>query len=140
MLSLVPPAALTVPKPADDKLLFPAQSSLSGHHYFTAAVPTFNLHTATANYGITFTKKVANVTAPAPTNGESNLGPDGSKPVAWLKLQVNNPDGNVAIPDQVGGVQEVYRVNTAGGSAPSTCMNMAASFEVQYAAEYWFFA
>ena len=140
MLSLVPAAAVAVPVPADNKLLFPAQSIVSGHHYFTASVPTFNLHTSTANYGITFTKKVANVTAPASTDTSSNLGPDGSKAVPWLKLQVNTPDGDADSPDETDGVKEVYRVNTAGGAAPATCQGMPANFTVQYAAEYWFFA
>jgi len=141
MLSLVPPAAVTAPKPGNDKMLFPAQSLASGHHYFTAAVPTFNLHTKTANYGISFTKKVAAVAAPTTSvSGESDLGPDGSKPVAWLKLQVNTPNGDVDVVDQVRMVKEIYRVNTAGGSAPATCAGMDETFEVQYAAEYWFFA
>jgi hypothetical protein len=141
MLSLVPAAAVTAPKPGNDKKLFPAQSITSGHHYFTDAVPTFNLHTKDANYGISFSKKVANVAAPATNpSGESNIGPDGSKPVAWLKLQVNTPNGDVDVADAVGGVKEIYRVNTAGGGAPATCDGMDATFEVQYAAEYWFFA
>lgn len=145
VLALVPPAALTVPTPKDNKKLFPAQSIVSGHHYFSAgtpsAIPTFNLHTSRANYGITFSNKVANVSAPANTvTGESTLGPDGSKPVQWLKLQVNTPNGDVGIADEVGAVKEIYRVNTAGGTPPATCAGMPEEFDVQYAAEYWFFA
>ena len=141
MLSLLPAAALSVKVPASDsETLFPAQSILSGHHYFTSKVPTFNLHTTTANYGITFAKKIANVTAPPPAVGESSpIGADGSKPVPWLKLQVNTPNGDVRAQDQEAGVKEIYRVSTAGGSAPPTCDGMPDSFQVQYAAEYWFF-
>lgn len=69
----------------------------------------------------------------------SNKGPDGSKPVPWLKLQTQTPNGDVNPADDLGGVKEVYRVNTAGGAAPSTCNGMPATFEVQYAAEYWIF-
>lgn len=139
---MVPPAALTVPKPSDDKMLFPAQIDVSGHHFFTDTVPTFNLHTPSHDYGITFSKKVANVSAPATTpTGQSCTGPDGSKPVAWLKLEVNSPEGYVKVADQAtGGVKEVYRVNTAGGSPPATCQGMPEEFNVQYAAEYWFFS
>ncbi|KLU91477.1 malate dehydrogenase [Magnaporthiopsis poae ATCC 64411] len=39
-----------------------------------------------------------------------------------------------------GELQEVYRVRTAGGSAPATCKDMPATFEVQYTAQYWFYA
>lgn len=130
MLSLLPAAALSIPTPADGAPLFPAQSVLSGHHYFTETVPTFNLHTAAANYGITFNKKVANVSAPAGSSVDS---------VAWLKLQTAVPDGDVRVPDQTGAVKEVYRVNTAGGGPPKTCEGMPEQFQVQYAAEYWFF-
>ncbi|KAL8786862.1 MAG: hypothetical protein Q9195_008019 [Heterodermia aff. obscurata] len=141
MLSLVPAAALSVSSPLPGKTLFPAQSVLSGHHFFSdATTPIFNLHTAIANYGITFNKKIANVTAPATNAGNvPNQGPDGSKPVPWLKLQTQIPNGNVEPSDELGGVKEVYRVNTAGGAAPSTCVGMPAAFEVQYAAEYWFY-
>lgn len=37
-----------------------------------------------------------------------------------------------------GNVQNVYRINTAGGQAPSTCIGQAAEFGIEYAAEYWF--
>lgn len=57
----------------------------------------------------------------------------------WLKLQTQNPNGDVRPEDNKGGVREVYRVNTAGGAAPATCVGQKAAFEVQYAAEYWFF-
>ena len=141
MLSLVPAAAVAVPTPGKGRALFPAQSMMSGHHYFSdLTTPTFNLHTERANYGITFNKKVANVTAPASNPGDvPNKGPDGSKPVPWLKLQTQTPNGNVQAADNLGGVKEVYRVNTAGGAPPATCVGMKATFEVQYAAEYWFF-
>ncbi|CAG8958532.1 hypothetical protein HYFRA_00009847 [Hymenoscyphus fraxineus] len=51
--------------------------------------------------------------------------------VAWLKLS--------AIGGTTSGLSEAYRVNTNGGSPPATCADSAASFEVKYSAEYWFF-
>ncbi len=64
------------------------------------------------------------------------MGGDGSGAVAWLKL------GVVTLGAEEGGgvVKEVYRVNTAGGNAPADCVGrVGTSFEVGYAAEYWFF-
>lgn len=114
---------------------------MSGHHYFSdLTTATFNLHTKHTNYGITFNKKIASVSAPAMNPGDvPNEGPDGSKPVAWLKLRTEMPNGDVEAQDDIGGVKEIYRVNTAGGSPPATCSGMPATFEVQYAAEYWFY-
>ena len=34
---------------------------------------------------------------------------------------------------------EMYRVEMAGGSVPATCQGLDNSFEVNYAAEYWFY-
>ena len=40
--------------------------------------------------------------------------------------------------DERGDVKEVYRVSTAGEKSLSpTCDGQLASFEIQYAAEYW---
>ncbi|RYO55144.1 hypothetical protein AA0116_g9626 [Alternaria tenuissima] len=36
-----------------------------------------------------------------------------------------------------GGIDTVYRVETAGGNKPATCKGMPASWEVKYAAQYW---
>ena len=125
----------------------------SGHHYFTNgnSTPTFNLHTdltlrgqvVNKNYGITFSKKINSTAAPA----TAYYGADGSKAVAWLKLSTignsaNPPSTQTAITeaDAIGNVQEIYRINTAGGSPPATCGSHAGqTFTQQYAAEYWFF-
>ena len=72
--------------------------------------------------------------------GGSATGSDGSTAVPWLKLMVvgeGTVGGDAAV---AGGVKEVYRVNTAGGNAPSSCEGrVGETFEMQYAAEYWFF-
>ncbi|CAD6570901.1 MAG: hypothetical protein ASARMPRED_004067 [Alectoria sarmentosa] len=129
------------PKTNDSKPIHPLGSGsvLSGHHYFTdSTTPTFNLVWGTTNYGIFFSKKTSNVTAPA----TAAIGPDGSKAVPWLKLEVESPVAPLTIQenDLVPSVKEIYRVNTAGGAAPATCAGMPTSFSMQYAAEYWFFA
>jgi len=67
----------------------------------------------------------------APSDAVVGQGGQGMGAVAWLKLDAKGGDGQV--------FQEVYRVNTAGGSAPKSCQGQQAAFEVQYAAEYWLF-
>jgi hypothetical protein len=69
---------------------------------------------------------------PAPPTASKGQGGVGNGAVPWLKL--------VAVAGATGGLQEVYRLNTAGGAAPATCAGQASSFEIQYAAEYWFYA
>ncbi|MCJ1436596.1 hypothetical protein MMC27_005976 [Xylographa pallens] len=109
----IPPAALKVPLPNIPQSLVPV-----GHHYFSnATTPTFDL----GSYGFVHAKKIASVPAPATTN------------VAWLKLE-HETQG------EIGTIAEIYRLNTAGGSPPANCSGMAATFEVQYAAEYWFYS
>lgn len=137
VLATIPGAALSIPAPSGNSALFPANLQLSGRHYFyDATTPTFNLHTTLTNYGIYYAKRVANTTAPA----GSPKGPDGAAAVPWLKLAVETPPVPTSAEDTAGNVKEIYRVNTAGGSAPATCQGRPASFQVQYAAEYWFFA
>ncbi|KAL9103701.1 MAG: hypothetical protein Q9163_001295 [Psora crenata] len=110
----------------------------SGHHYFSDnTTATFNLHTDIANYGISFSKKTANVSAPA----DATRGEDGSAAVPWLKLKVELPPVaplSLNAEDSASHVAEIYRLNTAGG-AQSTCEGYVGQrFQKQYAAEYWF--
>lgn len=142
-LNNAPAVAVGNPNPntSDSKPIHPLGSGsvLSGHHYFTdSTTPTFNLVWDTTNYGIFFSKKVSNVTAPA----SAAVGPDGSQAVPWLKLEVESPVAPLTIEgkDLVPSVKEIYRVNTAGGAAPATCAGMPTAFSKQYAAEYWFYA
>ncbi|MCJ1465687.1 hypothetical protein MMC07_004306 [Pseudocyphellaria aurata] len=137
VLATIPAAALALPIPSEGANLFPGNLVESGHHYFPdPKTPTFNLHTAVANYGIYFATRVANTTAPE----GSATGTNGSAAVPWLKLSVLPPPAGALAADIAGGVQEIYRVNTAGGSAPKTCEGQPAAFQVDYAAEYWFYA
>lgn len=136
ILNLIVPAALAVPVPSKPTL-FPANLALSGHHFFPdLTTPTFDLRTDRSNYGIYYAKRVANTTAPA----GSQAGPDGAAAVPWLKLAVIEPPPDTNPADTVGNVKEIYRVNTAGGSPPKSCEGQPASFEVEYSAEYWFYA
>ena len=117
----------------------PASAYLSGHHYFTAdaKTATFNLHTASSDFGITFSNKVASTAA-------SEYYPGADAPsVAWLSLKVLGMPlaGGLFIDDKdtVGDVQQIFRVKTIGGAAPATCAGQGATIQVDYAAQYWFY-
>ena len=101
--------------------LGPSMLPISGHHYFTnATTPFFDLRTQTLDVGEAPCAK--NNTVPAPSNAA--VGQLGEAAVPWLKLTAR--DG------ATGNIQEVYRVTTAGGSAPGSCDGMPAQFQVQY--------
>ncbi|KAI9814238.1 MAG: hypothetical protein M1827_003404 [Pycnora praestabilis] len=131
LLALLPNVTLQLPVPAPESTLFPPNIDLVGHHFFTTITePTFNLDTNTGgNLGIIFSSK--NGTTTAPPNSPKGQDDQGFGSVAWLKLVAKN--------GTVGGYQEVYRVNTAGGNPPATCDGMQPTFEVQYAAQYWMY-
>lgn len=94
----------------------------SGHHFFSdKTTPVFDL---SKSLGRTSLSKTASVIAPANERND----------IPWLKLTT------VAGAGTTSKVQEIYRVNTAKGSAPSTCDGQRAEFMVQYAAEYWFYS
>lgn len=108
--------------------LAPGNYVISGHHYFTnTTTPFFNLDTTNGELGEAPCAKSATADAPA----DAPTGQQGEKAVPWLKLQARE--------GATGRLEEVYRLETAGGSAPSTCAGMPAAFEVQYSAQYWFY-
>lgn len=105
-----------------------ANLDLSGHHYFIDLTTAyFNLDTSSHDYGTGAFKKV-NASA-APDGAAVGQGGQGYGAVPWLKLNAKNAQGQ--------NMQEVYRLNTAGGQAPKTCEGQDKSFEIEYAAEYW---
>lgn len=105
--------------------LAPANLAISGHHYFTTTTtPFFNMDTDSMQLGEAPCAKNSSVPAPA----SATKGLNGELAVPWLRLLTK--DG------ATGNLQEVYRLNTAGGSAPASCTGQAAAFEVQYSAEY----
>jgi len=63
---------------------------------------------------------------PAPANACPGLTGEGA--VKWLYLKDTKGLSQ-------GGIDTVYRLETAGGSAPATCKGMPATFEVKYAAQ-----
>ncbi|KAJ6108147.1 hypothetical protein N7523_009470 [Penicillium sp. IBT 18751x] len=96
-----------------------------GEHYFDAAgEPFFNLKLGGGDDWMVGEKN-ASVSAPARVYAPK---PE-SKDVAWLRLLRKKGKG----------IQEVYRVVTFGGSAPSTCAGLDDIVAVDYAAEYWFY-
>lgn len=98
-----------------------------GRHFFDAeSVPTFDLM---AQKGLVARVKKDDAT-PAPAGAFE--GPMGTGAVAWLALSDNG--------SSEGGVQFVYRVNTAGGNAKS-CEGLSEGDQgsVSYSAMYWFF-
>ncbi|KAL3479351.1 hypothetical protein BJX99DRAFT_244940 [Aspergillus californicus] len=103
------------------------QDLILGRHYFTAdGVPFFDLRSSdtskSASQKYIAAKKDDEMDAPA----KPGYGITGD--VAWLKLSAVE-----------GGLQEVYRVHTAGGAAPDTCEGMPEVFTVDYTSEYWFY-
>lgn len=104
--------------------LAPGNYMISGHHYFpTTTTPFFDLDTTNWQLGAAGCSKNASMPAPP----DAAVGQGGEKAVAWLKL--------MTIAGATGRLQEVYRVETVGGSPPATCAGMSAAFEVQYSAQ-----
>jgi hypothetical protein len=111
---------------ADQTTLSPSSLQISGHHYFAnLTTPTFNLDTASMNLGIA--PSARNNSVAAPSGAPVGQYGAGFGAVAWLKL--------LTIDGATGNLQEIYRVNTAGGNPPATCAGMPSAFEVQYSAE-----
>lgn len=111
------------------KTLSPMNLAVSGHHFFTnTTTPYFNLNAdSSLQLGQIPTSKI-NTTA-APTSAMKGPNGQGNGAVAWLKLTARS--------GATGGLQEVYRINTAGGNPPTTCAGIEKStFSVQYASEY----
>nr|POF03464.1 hypothetical protein CFP56_72560 [Quercus suber] len=127
----LPAIAVDLPVPASADSASPIYQDVSGHHYFTDnTTPYFNLDTSLHNYGAAAFKKTA--ASPAPPLSPSGAFGIGYGAVAWLLLDLKDPSTDHPF-------KQVYRVNTAGGQPPATCAGRPASFEIQYAAEYWFY-
>jgi hypothetical protein len=128
LMAMLPSIAYKIAIPATEYAAMPpANIELMGHHFFyDSTTPEFNLDTTTPKqYGIAMTKKKEQIDAPS----SAAQGENGA--VSWLYLTTTT--------GTVGKYKKVYRVNTASGSPPDTCQGMASSFEVQYAANYYFF-
>lgn len=98
-----------------------------GQHFFTSTPsPEFDLTAVSCRL---VAKKLANVAAPA----NACSGPNNAGAVDWLEL------GDSGAGLSFGGINYVYRVETAGGKAPTTCAGNSGVFTVPYAAEYWYY-
>ncbi|KAG0158610.1 hypothetical protein PDIDSM_6125 [Penicillium digitatum] len=112
LLANLPDLSYKTSLPTNEYASFlPANLELLGHHFFyDATTPEFNLNTTPKKQdGIVMTKKGGAIDAPSATDGT------------------------------VGNYKSVYRVDTAAGLPPKTCKGMPAAFEMQYAANYFFF-
>ncbi|KAL5366691.1 hypothetical protein BJX96DRAFT_180961 [Aspergillus floccosus] len=125
ILHSLPPVVADTPSATLDFMALLANRVLStsnsgiflGEHYFNGAgVPFFDFRLGGKHDWVAM-KKTDSVSAPR------------EEDVSWLKLTA--VDGK--------GVKEVYRVHTAGGQPPSTCKGQKGQFQVEYAAEYWFY-
>ncbi|KAJ5835479.1 hypothetical protein N7447_001505 [Penicillium robsamsonii] len=93
-----------------------------GEHYFDAdGDPIFDMGLSGSKSWIAASKIAS---SPAPKSNPKSCGD-----VPWLKL--GHKKGK--------GIQEVYRVVTSQGDAPSTCAGQNETIQVDYAAEYWFY-
>ncbi|KAL1650837.1 hypothetical protein SLS58_000956 [Diplodia intermedia] len=105
-------------------------SSAFGEHFFSSTLtPTWDLHVPAADVVFQGTKEGS---APAPADACPGLGGEGAVPWLYLTKAATTDDG----------VAAVYRVVTAGGTAPpDACAGMeeGSEVEVKYAAEYWFY-
>ncbi|OTB05231.1 hypothetical protein M426DRAFT_141374 [Hypoxylon sp. CI-4A] len=111
----------------EDARMGPTNLIISGKHYFTnTTTPFFNLDTTQYQIGEAGCSKDSQTNAP----DDAPKGQQGEKAVAWLRLKTHT--------GSTGNLQEVYRIQTAGGSPPATCQGQPAAFEVQYSAQYWF--
>lgn len=100
-----------------------------GNHFFTLSTPTFSLYKVKANpFPLAMVSKKAEMDAPK----YSCPGISGEGAVKWLQLV---DDKNLSL----GGVNTVYRLETAGGNKPAQCAGMQPTFEVPYAAQYWLY-
>lgn len=130
MASMYPDLSAMVPAMAvhfnmdDDSRLGPSVLSISGHHFFNSSgVPYFNLTTPTMDIGQAPCAKNNSANAPA----DAPKGQIGDGAVPWLKL--------LAVDGATDNIREIFRVATAGGSAPKTCRDQPDHIEVEYSAQ-----
>jgi Protein of unknown function (DUF3455) len=104
---------------------------VAGVHYFSDdTTPVFDFRGADGrNDPALFIGKKADA-VPAPNYSVKGIDNKGDGAVPWLKLDAVT--GSVDF-------KEAYRMITAGGLPPTDCAGQKDTFEVDYAAEYWFY-
>lgn len=111
----------------------------AGTHYFypDAATPVFDVsgENTRTKKGLFVGKKLENI--PAPGDANTGVSPNAFGAVDWLKL-VKKDDVKTASGQAFTsvGYKTVYRVQTAGGKAPATCLGRPAQFDIPYATQY----
>lgn len=138
LLTLVPKVSMQFnlsteplqPAPAGRHIrLGPSNAAFGGDHFFhDDKTPFFHLQENGRRIGDAYCGLNSSTPAPA----DAAVGQGGERAVPWLKLLTKEPSTD--------DIREVYRLNTVGGTAPKSCADMPASFQVQYAAVYWFYA
>jgi len=123
----------SMPEMLDWSLKTQGYEHITGHHYFSEIgevnTPIFAFdQLSTESYPRAQVSKLTGTDAP----GSACPGSNGLPAIQWLYLKDTTGVSN-------GGIDTVYRVETAGGNKPSTCKGMKPTWEVQYAAQYWIF-
>jgi hypothetical protein len=124
----------TQPKLLEWSLDIQDYNHLVGHHFFQsvngANGPVFALDKLSSPYPIAQVGKLNDTAAPA----TACPGLTGEGTVKWLYLKDTKGVSQ-------GGIDTVYRLETAGGMAPAMCKDQPKTFEVKYAAQcklnYW---
>jgi hypothetical protein len=131
-ISSISPLALSLnewaPRVVDISLRSQGYEHIAGHHFFADVegnnTPTFAFDKLKTPYPLTQVAKMNATDAPV----NACPGKNGLPAVQWLYLQHQKGISQ-------GGVNTVYRVETAGGNKPATCKGSPKSWEVKYAAQ-----
>lgn len=102
---------------------------VTGHHFFASidatSTPVFALDQLQPQpYPLAKVPKLNETDAPS----SACPGSTGLPAIKWLYLKDNKGISQ-------GGINTVYRVETAGGNKPATCKGMKPTWEVKYAAQ-----
>ncbi|KAF1937115.1 hypothetical protein EJ02DRAFT_63782 [Clathrospora elynae] len=135
-INSISPLALSLnewaPSLLDMSLWSQGYEHVTGHHFFSMVegnnTPTFSLDKLSAPFPVAQVAKLNATDAPQSACPSK----DGLPAVQWLYLKDQSRLSR-------GGIDTVYRVETAGGNKPATCKGMKPSWEVKYSAQYWVF-
>ncbi len=97
---------------------------LIGHHFFSGGSPVFALDQLATPSPLTIVGKLNETDAPR----ASCPGTKAEGAIKWLLLKDTKGVSQ-------GGIDTVYRIETAGGNKPSTCKGQKKAFEVKYSAQ-----
>lgn len=125
LTNYITPTLLSMPSSQMESFLASSiPNANAGSHFFRdGTTPIFMIDTDGSSIAA---GKVAGSVAPPEARGNQN-----GAAVDWLKL-ARKPA------ELIDGIEEVYRVGTAGGRAPATC-GMVGGMTVDYVAEYWMY-